>query len=275
MKKYSSLFKTVGVSASADLAVARNRLQAQLHSWTSILVQNFVGISVVAFASFIPLHADDFSDGLDAYHESQYAEAASAFERSLENYETPAARHNLALSLFQQGRPSEAIWQLERALRLDPLNESYRTKLGALRQELGLYQLPATWWQNAANILSQPAWIWIASISFWLLLAAMLIPRIGNFRSSNFLRLLIGITFVSILLSSTAWTIQSNQLASGVIVSDETVPLHHAPASAAPESGLARPGERAHIIDRHSAYLKIETEADITGWIRSEAFRKL
>ena len=62
--------------------------------------------------------ADDFQSGLDAYHEAKYAEATAAFDRSLESSENAATHHNLALSLYKQGKTAAAVWQLERALRL-------------------------------------------------------------------------------------------------------------------------------------------------------------
>ena len=222
-----------------------------------------------------PIQADDFQSGLDAYHEAKYAEATAAFDRSLESSENAATRHNLALSLYQQGQATDAVWQLERALRLAPLNKTYIFKLGALRQILGLYDTPTDWWQSAANILAKKIWIWIACICFWLVIAALALPRIGGFQRPILLKLSSGIATVCLLLALTALTIQITQQPSGIVISNEAVDLHHAPASAAPKAGVARPGERAYIIDQHNDFLKVETEAEITGWIQVDAFRKL
>ena len=222
-----------------------------------------------------PIHADDFQSGLDAYHESKYAEAIAAFDRSLESSESAATHHNLALSLYQQGQATTAVWQLECALRLAPLNKTYIFKLGALRQMLGLYDSPTTWWQSAANILTKSTWIWIASIGFWIVIAVLALPRIGGFQRPMFLKLSSSIAAACILLAVAALTIQITQQPSGIVISNETVNLHHAPASAAPEAGVARPGERAYIIDQHNDFLRVETETGITGWIKIDAFRKL
>lgn len=222
-----------------------------------------------------PLQADDFQSGLEAYHESQYTEATAAFERSLEFSESAATHHNLALSLYQRGQTATAIWQLERALRLEPLNEAYIFKLGLLRQKLGLYESPTTWWQSAANMLTKSAWTWIASSGFWMVTAVLTLPRIGGFQRPIFLKFSSGIAAVCLLLAVTALTIQITQQPSGIVISKEAVDLHHAPASAAPEAGVARPGERARIIDQHKDFLKVETEAAITGWIHVDAFREL
>ena len=229
------------------------------------------------FFSALPslLRAEDFQSGLDAYHEAKYAEATAAFDRSLESSENAATHHNLALSLYQQGQSADAIWQLERALRLAPLNKTYIFKLGALRQMLGLYDTPTDWWQSAANMLTKSNWIWIACISFWIVIAALALPRVGGFQRPILLKLSSGIATVCLLLALTALTIQITLQPSGIVISNEAVDLHHAPASAAPKAGVARPGERAYIIDQHNDFLKVETEAEITGWIQVDAFRKL
>ena len=221
------------------------------------------------------IHADDFQSGLDAYHESKYVEATAAFDRSLESSESAATHHNLALSLYQQGQAVAAVWQLERALRLAPLNKTYIFKLGALRQMLGLYDTPTTWWQSAANMLTKSTWIWIASIGFWIVIAVLVLPYLGGFQRPMFIKLSSGIATACLLLAVAALTIQITQQPSGIVISNEAVNLHHAPASAAPEAGIARPGERAYIIDQHNDFLKVETEAEITGWIQIDAFRKL
>ena len=222
-----------------------------------------------------PIQADDFQSGLDAYHEAKYAEATEAFDRSLESSENAATRHNLALSLYQQGQAADAVWQLERALRLAPLNKTYIFKLGELRQILGLYDTPTDWWQSAANILAKKILIWIACICFWLVIAALALPRIGGFQRPILLKLSSGIATACLILALTALTIQITQQPSGIVISNEAVDLHHAPASAAPKAGVARPGERAYIIDQHNNFLKVETEAKVTGWIQSRAFREL
>ena len=221
-----------------------------------------------------PIHADDFQSGLNAYHESEYAEATAAFERSLESSESAATHHNLALSLYQQGQAVTAVWQLERALRLAPLNKTYILKLGALRQMLGLYDTPTTWWQSAANMLTKSTWIWIANICFWIVIAVLVLPYLGGFQRPMFIKLSSGIATACLLLAVAALTIQITQQPSGIVISNEAVDLHHAPASAAPEAGVARPGERAYIIDQHNDFLKVETEAEITGWIQVDAFRE-
>mgnify|MGYP005850042265 CR=1 FL=1 len=237
------------------------------------LKQTLALVLITSFA--LPLHADDFSTGLEAYEAGRYAEATEAFQRSLEQEETTALRHNLALSLYQQGRTAEAVWQLERALQLQPFNQSYHFKLGALRQQMGLYQPESPWWLSAAKILSFGAWVWIAGLSFWLLLAAFALPRIAGKRRHLVGKLVVSLSSVVLLLSFTAITLQKTNKITGIVIADAPTPLRHAPASAAPEAGQARPGERVRQIEQHQNFLKIKTEAGITGWIQADALKKL
>lgn len=237
------------------------------------LKQALVLVLLTSFA--LSLRADDFSTGLEAYEAGRYAEATEAFQLSLEEEETAALRHNLALSLYQQGRPAEAVWQLERALQLQPFNQNYRFKLGALRQQIGLYQPDNPWWLSAAQILSFGAWIWIAGLSFWVLLAAFALPRIAGKPRRLVGKLVVSLSSVLLLLSLTAIALQKTNEITGIVVADAPTPLRHAPASAAPEAGQARPGERARQIDHHRKFLKIKTESGITGWIQADAIKKL
>jgi tetratricopeptide (TPR) repeat protein len=249
-------------------------------AWKSLQLANGLNrlgaaLSLLLIVAAPPLQADDFNAGLEAYHAGDYAEATKAFERSLEVDETAAVRHNLALSLYQQGRPAKAVWQLERALRLDPLNQSYRLKLEALRQQLGLYVSPSPWWKHAAKFLSFGAWVWIASLSLWVLLASIALPRLAGRSPRRPGNLVLGLSAFSLLLSLAALTLQTHDEPTGTIIADAPVSMHHAPASAAPEAGQARPGERIRQIDQHQNFIRIETEAGITGWVQADTLKEI
>ena len=272
MNFFTQIVHFAGVPLLSKMGSRINLPQMRLRP----LPLRYIQLRLIIFSTLLsPIQADDFQSGLDAYHEAKYAEATAAFDRSLESSENAATHHNLALSLYKQGKTAAAVWQLERALRLAPLNKTYIFKLDALRQILGLYETPIAWWHSAANILARKIWIWIACICFWIVIAVLALPRIGGFQRPVLLKLSSGIATVCLLLALSALTIQITQQPSGIVISNEAVDLHHAPASAAPKAGVARSGERAFIIDQHNDFLKVETEAEITGWIQVDAFRKL
>ena len=59
------------------------------------------------------------------------------------------------------------------------------------------------------------------------------------------------------------------------MLSSENTVLHAAPATAAPEGGFARSGERVRVLDQHNNFYQIETEGAATGWISKDNFRLL
>jgi len=235
-----------------------------------------IGVALCWLFALSPaLNADSFKQGIEAYHDGSFEKAVSAFESALNEKESAATRHNIALSLYQIGAPGEAVWQLERATLLDPLNPDYWLKLSALREQIGLYDLPKPWWLMAPNVLSESQWGWLGSMSCWLFLALVLIPRVVGLKRAGWMKFLAVISFLGCVLSVCAMGLRLTLEPDGIVVHSEMVPLRHAPAGAAPESGLARPGERARILDRHEQFLKIETEGNVSGWIREDAFRAL
>lgn len=223
--------------------------------------------------SIASAYADLFQEGIDAYHESEYAMATKSFENASAEEETGAARHNLALSLYQEGKPSKAVWQLERALLLEPHNEQFHFKLGALRQQLGLYATRPGWHELASQAISSQSWIIILTVSFWLLIAVWLLPRIGGFQTSLPLKAIRYLSLISLLVPASALFLNRHQSSLGIMISETPTELRAAPASAAPQSGLARPGERGQIVDRHNGFVEVETEGGARGWLNEESFR--
>jgi tetratricopeptide (TPR) repeat protein len=219
------------------------------------------------------LCADSFKTAVDSYHESKYEQAIEHFKAALAEGESAPARHNLALSYFQSNQLGEATWQLERAVRLKPLNTSYQFKLGALRQQLGLYQQSTNWWQSASSVLSINTWILLLTISFWLIVALLLLPSAGQMSRTLPVKLSTTASFILLSLSTAAISIHYFDMPDGVVISNQPTTVRHAPASAAPS--IARPGERLQVNEHYQGFVKVETEANIVGWLPEEDFRVL
>ncbi len=239
------------------------------------LVRHVLLLTLLSVTFAPQLRADAFTDGTKAYEKGEYAPALEHFQSAIANGETAAARHNLALTHFQLGHPAQAAWQMERAVRLAPFKGEYQYKLGALRNELGLFETRPAWYQLAARALSFNNWVLLAAVSFWIALAAVLLPRLGGLRTGLGIKTVRALSIVILALSIPAIVLQARARQSGIVIADTATALHAAPAGAAPESGTARPGERARVIDRHNDFLKIETEGQATGWIAQDAFRPI
>jgi tetratricopeptide (TPR) repeat protein len=230
---------------------------------------------ILIFICTPSIHADTFQSGIEAYQNSEYETAKVQFTAALKSDETAAAHHNLGLVYFQLGAPAEAVWQLERAQLLAPFNTDYRYKLGALRQELGLFAGSPKWYALATEALPTKTWLILASACFWLLLATVTLPRLNGVKVGIGIKSVRFICIIALILSLPSIWLNLRRLQSGTVIADEVASLHAAPAEAAPQSGSARPGERGQILDQHNNFYEIETEGHATGWISKNAFRPL
>ncbi len=221
------------------------------------------------------LNASSFETGIEAYQNKNYEKAIEAFTAANSKMETAASHHNLALAYFQQERPAESLWNLERALTIKPFNASYEFKVDALRQQLALPSKRLTWYQKASKILSTSGWLLIGTIAFWVIIGSLILPKFLQLQSTLSIKVCRTLAVFICLLSAPAFLLNSSHRKAGIVISPEVVNLTAAPASAAPQVGTARPGERAKVIDAYNDFYEVETEAQIIGWISKKSFRKL
>lgn len=221
------------------------------------------------------IQASTFSQGLEAYEAGNYAAANAHFQASLAEEETAATRHNLALSAFQAGRKAEAAWQIERAIRIEPFQDEYRFKSEALREHLGLIPQRPRWYQLFAQALPLGQWALLAVLGLWAIVLGTLLPLAARRKAGLPIQAARALGIIALLASVPAYILQNKLNQTGIVISEEPITLHAAPANATPETGSARPGERAQVIDRHGNYYKVKTEGQATGWIPTEAFRPI
>lgn len=237
----------------------------------------FFGIVSSAFASESdrdePSH--NFQAGIEAYEKGDYATAKAKFLAALEEDETAAARHNLGLTELQLDQPAQAVWQLERALLMDPFNKDYRNKLNLVREQLGISEISVKWYYQLSQVVSIRVWLIVATASFWILIAAIVLPLANTKTTSGRIRALQFCSVLTLIFSLAALWLSRTHLKTGIVLSDETTTLHAAAANAAPEIGFARPGEQARVLNEYNDFYQVKTESSATGWISENVFRPL
>lgn len=231
---------------------------------------------ILLLVSLNTLLADEaLQRGIEAYHSSEYADAIDAFRESLAAGESSAAHHNLALALYREGKLSQSVWHLERAVLLQPNNKQYQFKLRTLRQQLGLSNESLPWYKIATGTLTQEEWIILLSISFWMAVTAFWLPAISGWRVGLPVKALRGASLFCLFVSACALYLLHPLSRRGIVLTDAPTTLRAAPAEAAPQTGIARPGERGQPLDHFGKYLEIETEGGARGWIEYDLFRRL
>jgi len=236
----------------------------------------FYSMTALSLAASDSLAESSFQTGNKAYENADYEAAKTRFKAALEIDESPATRHNLGLTYLQLNQPAQAIWQLERALLLNPSNLDYREKRNLIREQLGLAELKKKWYFRVSQLVPVQIWWISASISFWVLLAALILPCLLEKKSANHNRLLtLSGSLCMLIFSLTAIRLNFEDYRTGILIHQETIPLNAAPATVAPESGFARPGEHARILDQYNHFYQIKTEGSATGWVSKDHFRPL
>lgn len=230
----------------------------------------------LSILALIQAPAESLADGTAAYEAKDYTSAITAFTSALETEgESAALRHNLALSYAQSGQLSEALWQLERAQRLDPFNSAWIQKIELLKSQMGLLSSPPAWYALAARALSFQNWVllttaalWIAFFIFWL--CPIYAPsKAGLRKAGSSFSLVVGL--VSLALSVLSYL----DTTSGRVISEKSETLRAAPAKAAPAVAELRPGTSGRIVDQHEGYYQIKTMDSFKGWIAKDSFRPL
>lgn len=221
-------------------------------------------------------HANGLANGTSAYEANDFVNAISAFEASLKTTgESAALRHNLALSYAQTGQLAEALWQLERAQRIDPFNSALIAKIEILKSQMGLLSNSPPWYAFAARALSFQGWVLLTTTMLWTAffvgwLGPMYFQAKSSIRKAGFsLSLVLGIVSLSLAILSYL------DSTSGRIISQENQSLRAAPAKAAPAVAELRPGTAGRIVDQHEGYYQIQTQDSLKGWISKERFRPL
>ncbi|WP_269525073.1 SH3 domain-containing protein [Coraliomargarita parva] len=232
--------------------------------------------ALIAFLTCLAsLSASNFSEGTAAYEAGDYAGAQSQFEAALVQEETAAGHHNLALSLYQQAQPAEAAWQLERALQLTPYQPEYHFKLAALREQLGLLGTETRWYELAGRALTLNSWLTLLCLSFWIGALALFYPIAGDMKAGLATKGLRAICLISCTLALAGTWLSLQDRHRAICLSNTPASLHAAPATGAPQSGQARPGERLHILERHNDFAKVVTEQGSRGWIAGTDFKEV
>jgi tetratricopeptide (TPR) repeat protein len=121
--------------------------------------------------------ATAFDDGLTAYRDGEFAEAAKAFAQSARQRPAAGTYVNLGLAEWERGRRGHAVLAWERALWIEPGHARARENLRFARQNAQLEAPPLAWHEVASTWLPVNAWAWLAGFSLWLAVGMMTVPQ--------------------------------------------------------------------------------------------------
>lgn len=122
--------------------------------------------------------APPFPVGVEDLRAGHFSEAAREVRVSLEAQPAAGTLLNLGLVEWRQGRVGPAILSWEQSAWLNPLDAAAHQNLLFARQAAQLEPPELTWYEITSAWLPADVWAWIASVSLWLTVAIMMVPRV-------------------------------------------------------------------------------------------------
>jgi tetratricopeptide (TPR) repeat protein len=220
------------------------------------------------FLSFGATSSALFQAGTAAYQSGQYPAAAQAFKDSSALQPSSGTLQNLGLAEWERGQPGPAIVAWERSLWLDPFSPAVRGNLRFARKTALLDAPDLAWYEVVSTWLPANWWAWIGAISFWIAIAAILLPGIFRIRKSAWHQAIAALGLTVFLLTLPAVMGVETRSRIGFII-EKNSPLRWTPTTEADfKLPQLSPGEPARVLRSRGDFLliKIRSTAE-TGWV--------
>jgi Tfp pilus assembly protein PilF len=201
-----------------------------------------------------------FAEGQTAYAGQDYARARDAFLRAANAAPHDAAVwSNLGTAAWQAGDTAAAVLGWQRALRLDPLDGTLRSRLARVRapQDRGaarVWPLPMMPLALLAVALWTGGWLWSAR-------------RRWRRRTARRAAVL---TVPAVLLGVLALVAERQSRATDLVVIATSAPLRSLPALGAEPGAVPLVGEVVRVRERRGVWYRLELDAGRAGWYPAE-----
>jgi len=221
--------------------------------------------------------AVDISSAFDAanrlYEQSKFAEAASAYEKLVQNGAvSPALCFNLGNAFFKASQVGRAIAAYRQAERLTPRDPDARAHLQFARNQVQGPTLRPGRWERWLGTLTLNEWTGLSAVALWLtfglLTARELRPALA--RSLRSWTLLTGLSTALLLAClALAWTGQT--LHKTAIVAAKEATVRNGPFDESPGAFTAHDGAELRVLDHKDDWLQVTDGTRRVGWVKREA----
>ena len=239
------------------------------HRLLQLLITSSVALHYIALSLQVNGGTtDSFQQGVDAYHDGEFAVAARAFSDSISYQPTSGALLNLGLSEWRRGRTGPAMLAWEQVLWFDPFNTEARNNLEFARTVTQIESPELTWYEAASKWLPTDVWAWLTGGSLWLAIGMITIPTILRWRKTRWQQAVASVSLGVFLVSVPAQfgIITRSQL--GFILQKNSTllltPTHDAESIATLTSG-----EPVRAVRTRGKFVFIRTQRG-EGWILRE-----
>ncbi len=213
---------------------------------------------------------DSFAQGVTLIRSGDFPAAAALCEASLKTETTSGTLVNLGIIEWQRGHAGPAIQAWEQALWVDAFDERAIANLKFARQVAQLDAPELKWFEQASTWLPANWWVWLAGVSLWLAVGAMVLPGIFRRRKTGWQQTLAALGWGIFLFSLTANYGVVSRTNLGFVLK-KNAPLQLTPTSEGEVVATLTAGEPARWMRARGNFLFIRT-ANASGWILREQF---
>ena len=246
-------------------ATKRSRVTRSLAVCALLLVTSFV----IRYSSF----AGEFAEGTAAYRNGDYATAARAFAAAAARKPASGAFQNYGLAEWQRGRKGFAVLAWERALWVDPANAAARENLAFARKVDQLEAPRLLWHEVASTWLPVNAWAWLAGVSFWFAVAAVILPAVFRWKRRGWQQASAALGLAVFLMCIPAMLGVGSRAQIGFVLESNT-PIRLTPTRDAQTVTMLNAGEPARIDRTRGNYYLIRTTFG-HGWVERRQFGRV
>lgn len=235
-------------------------------------MKNFLLLAVLILAVNSCCGASDdlFENGLAAADAGNFSDAADDFEKAAKQNPSFGALLNLGIVEWQRGRAGAAVLAWERAQWLDPLDPRAAQNLAFARAAAELDAPELRWPEKISTWLPPEYWVWISGASLWLVVGALVLPRVLRRKRSGGQQFLVAVG-LCVFAFSVAANYGAVSRADIGFVLKKNAPLLLTPTSGAEVISNLNAGEPARVVKTFGNYFLIRTEFGM-GWVARGQF---
>ena len=224
-----------------------------------------------------------FEKGNALYQKGKYQEAITTYESLLQQKQHSAEVYfNMANCYYKLNQVAPAVYHYEKALLLDPENESIKNNLKFAQKlqiddikrvpKVGFYKLI----QGVTGSYHYDTWGWIAvvlSALFLVLFIGYYFSPITRSKRLFFMGMVVVLLFLGLSIGSAVFEKKVYQKEQPAIVYSEVVSVKSEPKENAPDAFILHEGTKVNILEKLGHWAKIQLTDGTEGWLEVKAVR--
>lgn len=214
-----------------------------------------------------------FQHGIESYRAGNYAQASTEFREAARVRPASGTLQNLGLAEWQRGHTGEAILAWEQARWLDPFNRAAEGNLRYVRRLAQLEAPDLAWYEAVSSAVPMNWWGWIAAISFWVAIGAIILPGIFRRRRTATYQAIAAIALMIFLLTLIAQLGVQTRSRFAFVLEKEAV-LRLTPTQEAQPISRLQPGEALRLKKARGQYFLVRSSR-ATGWVKKSEIGRL